>query len=30
MVSAGICYFVNSLTTIVAPALAGVLLPWIL
>jgi hypothetical protein len=30
MVSAGICYFINSLVTIVAPALAGVLLPWIL
>jgi len=30
MLLAGICYFVNSLATIVAPALAGVLLPWIL
>jgi hypothetical protein len=30
MLLAGICYFVNSLGTIVAPALAGVLLPWIL
>ena len=30
MVAAGICYFVNSLTTIVAPTLAGLLLPWIL
>jgi len=30
MLLAGICYFLNSLATIVAPALAGVLLPWIL
>ncbi len=30
MVLAGICYFVSSLTTVVAPALAGLLLPWIL
>ena len=30
MLLAGICYFVNTLATIVAPALAGVLLPWIL
>ena len=30
MLLAGICYFVNSLATIVTPALAGVLLPWIL
>jgi hypothetical protein len=30
MVLAGICYFVSSLTTVVAPALAGMLLPWIL
>ena len=27
---AGFCYFVTSLATIVAPAFAGVLLPWIL
>jgi hypothetical protein len=30
MFLAGICYFVNSLATIGTPALAGVLLPWIL
>jgi hypothetical protein len=30
MLLAGICYLVNSLTTVVSPALAGVLLPWIL
>lgn len=30
MLLAGVCYFVNSLTTVVAPALAGLLLPWIL
>jgi hypothetical protein len=30
IVSAGVCYFVNSQVTIVAPALADVLLPWIL
>ena len=30
MLLAGICYFVNSLTTVVAPALAGLLLPWII
>ena len=30
MLLAGICYLVNSLTTVVAPALAGMLLPWIL
>jgi hypothetical protein len=30
MLLAGICYLVSSLTTVVAPALAGLLLPWIL
>ena len=30
MLLAGICYFVSSLTTVVAPGLAGLLLPWIL
>jgi hypothetical protein len=30
MVLAGVCYFVNSLATVVAPTLAGMLLPWIL
>lgn len=30
MLLAGICYFVNSLATVVTPALAGMLLPWIL
>jgi hypothetical protein len=30
MVLAGICYFVSSLTTVVAPTLAGLLLPWII
>jgi hypothetical protein len=30
MLLAGICYFVNSLAAVVAPALAGLLLPWIL
>jgi hypothetical protein len=30
MLLAGICYLVSSLTTLVAPALAGLLLPWIL
>jgi hypothetical protein len=30
MLLAGICYFVNSLTSVVSPALAGLLLPWIL
>jgi hypothetical protein len=30
MLLAGICYLVGSLTTVVAPALAGVLLPWVL
>jgi hypothetical protein len=30
MLLAGICYLVSSLTTIVTPALAGMLLPWIL
>lgn len=30
MVLAGVCYFLNSLTTIVTPTLAGMLLPWIL
>jgi hypothetical protein len=30
MLLAGICYLVSSLTTVVAPALTGMLLPWIL
>ena len=30
MVLAGVCYFVSSLATLVAPALAGFLMPWIL
>lgn len=30
MLLAGICYFVNSLITLVTPTLAGLLLPWIL
>lgn len=30
MVLAGICYFANSLITVVSSALAGLLLPWIL
>lgn len=30
MLLAGICYFANSLTTVVAPTLASLLLPWIL
>jgi hypothetical protein len=30
MILAGVCYFVNSLTLIVAPALANLLFPWIL
>jgi hypothetical protein len=30
MLLPGVCYFVNSLATILAPTLAGVLLPWIL
>lgn len=30
MLLAGICYLVSSLTTVVTPALAGMLLPWIL
>jgi hypothetical protein len=30
MVLAGICYFVSSLATIVAPTLSGFLMPWIL
>jgi hypothetical protein len=30
MLLAGICYFVNSLAIVAAPALAAVLLPWIL
>ena len=30
MILAGVCYFVNSLITLVAPALADLLLPWIL
>ena len=30
MILAGICYLVSSLTTVVAPTLAGMLLPWIL
>jgi hypothetical protein len=30
MLLAGICYFVNSLITVVMPTLAGMLLPWIL
>lgn len=30
MLLAGICYLVSSLATVVAPALAGLLLPWIL
>ena len=30
MLLAGVCYFVSSLTTVVTPALADMLLPWIL
>jgi len=30
MLLAGVCYFVSSLTTVVTPTLAGMLLPWIL
>jgi hypothetical protein len=30
MLLAGLCYFVSSLTTIVTPPLAGMLLPWII
>ena len=30
MLLAGICYFVSSLTTLITPALAGMLVPWIL
>ncbi|HYJ06712.1 MAG TPA: DUF4386 domain-containing protein [Chthoniobacterales bacterium] len=30
MLAAGICYFVSTLSTVVAPALAALLLPWIL
>ena len=30
MLLAGVCYFVSSLTTVVAEGLAGVLLPWIM
>lgn len=30
MLLAGFCYFVNSLAAVVTPALAGLLLPWIL
>ena len=29
MLLAGICYFVNSLATVITPTLAGLLLPWI-
>lgn len=30
MLLAGVCYFVSSLTSVVTPTLAGLLLPWIL